>query len=180
VVGCIQGDECAGVAVTRRLDAAPALHNVQLWIVHHLNPDGHLRRTRGNARGVDLNRNFPAAWRAGSSGAEWGGRRPLSEPESRAIARLVRRVDPGLSVWFHQPQGLVRAWGPSVPVARRYARLADARFRALGWPPGSAPRWQNTRLSQASFVVELPRGRLGAPAARRHADALRALLSAGP
>ena len=178
VVGCIHGDECAGAAVVRRLEAAPALPPLQLWLVRDLNPDGHAARTRTNARGVDLNRNFPAAWRAGPRGPEWGGPRPLSEPESRIARALVRRLDPDVTIWFHQPQAVVRAWGRSVGAARRYARLAGVPFRALPWPPGTAPRWQNTRLGQTSFVVELPPGSLSPGDARRYADAVLALAAA--
>ena len=56
--------------------------------------------------------------------------------------------------------------------ARRYARLARVPFRRIPWPPGTAPRWQNTRLGQASFVVELPPGRLSPRAVRRYAAAV--------
>ena len=175
VVGCIHGNECAGAAVVRRLEAAPALPPLQLWLVRDLNPDGHAARTRTNARGVDLNRNFPAAWRAGPRGPEWGGPRPLSEPESRIARALVRRLDPDVTIWLHQPQAVVRAWGRSVGTARRYARLAGVSFRAVPWPPGTAPRWQNTRLGQTSFVVELPPGSLSPGDARRYADAVLAL-----
>src|SRR3954451_16454118 len=60
VVGCIHGDECAGEAVTRRLAKPP---RGLLLGAAALTPDGHARRTRGNAHGVDLNRNFPSQWR---------------------------------------------------------------------------------------------------------------------
>jgi len=131
VVGCIHGTECAGTAIARRLLARARPKRTRLWVIPHLNPDGYARGTRTNARGVDLNRNFPAQWRrVGALGqAEFAGRRPLSEPESRLAVRLIRRVHPDLSIWFHQPQAVVRAWGPSVPAARRYARRAGARFR---------------------------------------------------
>ena len=65
VVGAIHGDEGAGRAVVRALvrsDSAPA--GTQAWLVSTANPDGSARRTRGNARGVDLNRTFPRGWRA--------------------------------------------------------------------------------------------------------------------
>ena len=158
VVGSIHGNEPAGLAVTRRLlRAAPPLH-AELWIVPTFNPDGLARGTRANAAGVDLNRDFGS----------------FSQPETRIARALIRRVRPFLSVWFHQPQGLVRAFGPSVAVGRAYARLANARYRTIAWPPGTAARWQN-RIGQRSFVVELAPGRLGQRPAARHVHALLAL-----
>jgi len=155
VVGSVHGNEPAGLEVTRRLlRVAPPLHT-ELWIVPTLNPDGLALRTRANAAGVDLNRDFGA----------------FSQPETRIARALIRRVRPFLSVWFHQPQGLVRAFGPSVAVGRLYARLAHARYRTLVWPPGTASRWQN-RIGERSFVVELAPGRLRPRIAARHVHAL--------
>jgi hypothetical protein len=173
VVGCIHGDEPAGLEITRRLIARARAHGASLWVVPSLNPDGRAAGTRYNARGVDLNRNFPSEWDAalGVSGA-----RPLSEPEARAAARLIRRLRPAVTIWFHQPQWLVRAWGRrSVGVARRYARLTGAHFRALRSPPGSAPNWQNKRMRARSFVVELRPGRLPAENADLHMRAVVAI-----
>jgi murein peptide amidase A len=176
VVGCIHGTECAGMAITRELLAGPAPRQSRLWVIPNLNPDGHARGSRLNARGVDLNRNFPSDWRTnGQLGdPEYAGPRPLSEPESRAAVRLIRRARPRLTIWFHQPQDVVRAWGRSAGPARRYADRAGARFRALPWLSGTAPNWQNRRFrSGASFVVELPPGALPAEVARRHAESIR-------
>jgi protein MpaA len=170
VVGCIHGDECAGTAVTRRLlRTAAAPVGVRLLVVQNLNPDGYVRGTRWNGRGVDLNRNFGSEWRPGAR----SGRRPWSEPEARLARRLVERLGPAVTIWFHQPQALVRAWGPSVGVARVYARLAGMPYRSLRWPHGSGPNWQNHRFpDDAAFVVELPAGRLSAAAAERHVHAI--------
>ena len=67
----------------------------------------------------------------------------------------------------------MRAWGGSVPTARRYAHLAGVPFRLLPWLAGTAPNWQNHRLpGTASFVVELPPGRLSPAAAARYARAV--------
>jgi murein peptide amidase A len=175
VVGCIHGDECAGTAVTRRLARAAPPRGTRLWIVHDLNPDGRARGTRQNGRGVDLNRNFGALWKPiGARGnPQYAGPRPWSEPETRAVRALILRVRPTATIWFHQPQGLVRAWGPSIPAARRYARLAGERFAALGWPNGTGPNWQNHRFpGTPAFVVELPPGPLAPTDAARHAHAV--------
>jgi protein MpaA len=175
VFGCIHGDETAGIAVVRLLERQ-AVPGVDLWLVPDLNPDGVARGSRQNAHGVDLNRNFPAMWlRIGRRGSpQWSGPRPLSEPESRAARNLIRRLRPRLTLWFHQPQALVRAWGPSRAAGRRFARLAGMRYRSLAWPNGSAPNWQNPLDPRSpSFVVELPAGPVGAPRASALARAVR-------
>jgi protein MpaA len=153
VVGCIHGDECEGVEVTRLLERSRP--HPDLWLVHQLNPDGYAARRRTNAHGVDLNRDFVAA----------------TQRETRIARKLILRLRPDVTIWFHQPQSVVRAWGSSRGTARRYARLAGVPYRSLRWPPGSASRWQN-RIGQVSFVVELPPGELDAAAARRYADAV--------
>jgi hypothetical protein len=169
VVGCVHGNECAGsVVATRLLFARPPAHG-SIWVVQDLNPDGHAARRRGNVRGVDLNRNFPGTWRR----LRPSGRAPASEAETRVAMRLIRRLRPDVTLWFHQPQALVRAYGPSVTVARRYARLAGMRFRRLPWPPGSATAWQHRALpASRAFVVELRPGPLGIRVATRYARAV--------
>src|SRR5262249_45893480 len=162
IVGCIHGTETAGEAVTRRLVAERRLvTGAEIVVVHAVNPDGCLDGTRGNAHGGDLNRNFPSNWaRIGRRGdLQWSGSKPLSEPEARYVVALVRALRPEVTIWFHQPQGFVRAWGPSVTTARRFAALAGYPYRSIGWPYGTASNWQNHRFpGTASFVIELPPG----------------------
>ena len=174
VVGPIHGEEPAGLAVVRALERHPPRH-VDLWLVPTLNPDGLAAHSRDNADGVDLNRNFGSMWRPnGTRGnLQWGGPHPFSEPETRIARALILRLRPRVTIWFHQPQAVVRAWGHSIAAARRYARLAGARFRALAWPNGTASNWQNHRFRDAvSYVVELPPGPLAPAAAERYAAAV--------
>src|SRR5438270_2900790 len=63
VVGCIHGNEPAGIAIASRLLHAKPPPGSSLWVVPELNPDGVRAHTRQNADGVDLNRNFPRHWR---------------------------------------------------------------------------------------------------------------------
>jgi protein MpaA len=183
VVGCIHGNECAGIPIVRRLLAGPAPAGTAIWAIPNLDPDGTALGIRQNAHGVDLNRNFPSGWRAyGRRGdLEYPGPRPLSEPESRLAVDTIRRLRPDVTIWFHQHQDLVRAWGASVPAARRFAALVGLRFRRLVWPSGSATRWQNNRFpGTAAFVVELPAGPVPAAQLARYVRAIRILVVEGP
>jgi N-acetylmuramoyl-L-alanine amidase-like protein/zinc carboxypeptidase len=173
VVGSIHGAETAGHAVIRRLRALGAPAGIELWTVRTVNPDGVRAGTRQNAHGVDLNRNFPDAWRRQGRPFSpfFSGRRPLSEPESRAARRLVRSLRPNLTVWYHQALGLVDLGsGANRKTVRSYARRVGLPARRIGFLPGVATRWQNHRFPGTSaFVVELRGGRLSRTAADRHA-----------
>jgi murein peptide amidase A len=157
VVGDIHGNETAGMPVVRRLLRQGAPAAAGLWLVPTINPDGVAADTRGNAHGVDLNRNFAYDW-APLTGGEYSGTGPLSEPESRAAQRLIRRVKPDVTIWFHQPFGIVDRPPGNPFVARRYSRLSGLPMVTLpGRYPGSASRWQNyTYPHSTAFVVELP------------------------
>jgi len=170
VVGCIHGNECAALPVVRALQRSHPVGE-DLWLIPEANPDGAARDERVNAHGVDLNRNFPTGWRPGPHDGYYPGPRALSEPESRALVAFIRRLRPALTVWFHQPQTVVRAWGRSRAAARRYARAVGMRYRSEIWPTGAATRWQNG-LGETSFVVELAPGPLDAAGVRRHVHAL--------
>ena len=178
VVGAIHGNETAGLAVTALLRReAPEIPGAELWIVPTINPDGVAADSRHNAHGVDLNRNFPDGWRAGGSLGDtyYPGTRPLSEPESRLIARLVRRLHPAATIWYHQALDLVDLGTAGDPtLVRRYARLSGLTARRLDFLPGVATRWQNHLTAGTSaFVVELPAGALSPANAERHARAVR-------
>jgi protein MpaA len=182
MVGCIHGNESAGTAIARRLASGAPPPRAMLWVVEDLNPDGVSAGTRQNADGVDLNRNFPWRWRPlGHRGyAQYSGPHPLSEPESRIAHALILRVRPRITIWFHQPLGLVDESGGDVQVERRYARLTGLPLRRLTRYPGSAASWQNHRLTgSTAFVVELP-SRLSKKAVRRDSNAVRRLIGRGP
>jgi protein MpaA len=161
VVGAIHGNEGAGIAVTRALRSATPPAGVQLLLVDRANPDGSAANTRGNAHGVDLNRNFPWRWRH-LGGVYASGPRPASEPETRALARFIRRERPAVSIWFHQHMNFVMLQRGADPrLIRRYARVAHMRTGHYPQVPGGAPRWENHVLAAASsFAVELAAGPL--------------------
>ena len=79
-------------------------------------PDG----WKANLTGTDLNLNYPAGWEqartnkftlgfTGPAPRDFVGRAPLDQPESAAMARLTRTVDPRLTLSYHT-QGEVIYW----------------------------------------------------------------------
>jgi murein peptide amidase A len=181
VVGSIHGNETAGHAVVRRLSRLAPPAGVRLWLVEHANPDGVRAATRQNARGVDLNRNFPFRWAGGGRPFDtyFPGPRRASEPETRALQALVAQVEPSLTVYYHQHMRLVvlPRGADRVPV-RAYARRVGLPARWLPRYHGTAIGWQNHRSpGTTAFVVELPAGPLSRRAVARHARAVLAIAS---
>ena len=178
VVGNIHGNEPEGVRVTRAIRTMRGrIHGVDLWVIATANPDGLRAHTRQNAHGVDLNRNFDRKWRRnGSPGARYyGGQRPFSEPETRAVRALVTRLRPAVTIWYHQPYGFVFPPGPGgdTGLVRDYARLTGNAVRTTGLRyTGTATMWQAAEVKgSTAFVVELAAGRQPVRRIKRHARA---------
>jgi protein MpaA len=180
VVGVIHGDERAGLrivdAIKRRAAAAPeALQGTQLWAIQTVNPDGLRAHTRKNAHGVDLNRNFPYRWRddVPHSNGYYPGPRPASEPETRAVMAFIGRIQPDLSIWYHQPWGAVLACRGRPPIAAQYAKLVGMRTSCRGKGlHGTAITWETHAFpGSAAFVVEMPPGKVSGASADRQAMA---------
>lgn len=160
VLGSMHGLETAGervVALLRSQDLPPGLG---LWLVPTMNPDGRGRQ-RENARGVDLNRNFPDDWTVhGVAGQpKWSGTGPASEPETRAMTAFLERVRPQALISFHQPFGVVDLTHERArPAARRLARDLGMPARVVncsGPCHGTLTGWADARGAIA-ITVELP------------------------
>lgn len=176
VVGCIHGNECAGIPIAHALEHVNT--KLDLWILPNLNPDGYVAGTRQNARGVDLNRNWSYQWPGG--GRPWDvyypGPRPFSERETRIARKLILRVHPRITIWYHQHMDLVWAWAAGSSAGRIYARAAGMTYYHHHNLPGTAINWENHRVpAMAAFDVELPPGTLSSTAVRRHVHAVLAL-----
>jgi len=178
VVGCIHGNEPAGILIARALEHVTPPAGVAFWIVPDLNPDGVALGTRQNAHGVDLNRNFPLRWRD-MEGVFDSGEHPLSEPETRIAYHLILRIHPAVSIWFHQHEKLVDDSSGNRSLERIFAITAGLPMLPLVRYGGSAVTWQNHLFPRTSpFVVELPGGSPRPEQLRRYVQAVIKVASA--
>ena len=180
LVGCVHGNECAGITILSALARLRPPSGIQLWLVPEMNPDGTAADTRQNADRVDLNRNFPFQWQPISNPTYHSGPHPLSEPETRAAVSLIRRIRPAVTIWYHQHEDLVDMAGGDRGIARRYAHLTGMTDTCLPFLPGTAASWSNhTFPGTTAFVVELPAGPVEERARVRHLRALRGVERGG-
>lgn len=157
LLATIHGDEPAGTAILERLlehlDAHPELlRGRRVVVLPVANPDGLAARTRRNANGVDLNRNFEAPNRL--DGGRYG-TAALSEPEAVAIRAVVHQFRPSRVLSLHQPLRCVDWDGPAEALAERIAEATDLPLEKLGTRPGSMGAWAEAE-GLALVTVELP------------------------
>lgn len=143
------------------------LSDVSIWFVPMVNPDGvtlvqkghrsvknsssvlrmngnstNFSSWKANARGVDLNRQYPADWRyirntASSPGPErYKGTAPLTEPEVRALYNFTNRHNFKTTASYHS-SGEIIYWHYKNPSSTRYRDESIARQvgRITGYTP---------------------------------------------
>lgn len=182
IMASIHGNEPAGTPLLQRLaeeltSREDLLAGRRVLLVPVANPDGYASGERGNANGIDVNRNFAAGnWRTRRA----NGPEPLSEPESRAIEQLIIEERPARIVSIHQPLACVDYDGPAADLASIMADACGLPVRKLGGRPGSLGSWAGLDCGIPIITLELPRsaGRLDREALwRRYGQALLAAIA---
>ncbi len=167
VVAAMHGDELSSASVAlhwlqlAQLDPA----NIHWRFIPVLNPDGLLRDKpwRMNARGVDLNRNFPTPdwlrqtkiyWekRTGKDPRRWPGKSPLSEPEAKYLFAEMASFKPQVIVSIHAPYGVLDFDGPQMPPTQ----LGRLYLDQVGVFPGSLGNYAGVQRGIPVVTVELP------------------------
>lgn len=173
LIGGMHGDEFATIDLLESFRERVPEGTGPVVVLPLANPDGLVRRTRYNANGVDLNRNFGFNWR--SDCLEPPGPGPWSEPESRALRDFIVRWEPDRIVALHwalaeidadgvHSTGLAEAmWGAMSDAERRAYRLrvtehgrGQRRLEQIYVDcPGSLGQW-------AGYALEYAHGRFPA------------------
>jgi hypothetical protein len=164
-VGGIHGDEAEGAYTTAQLpaafEAAGLADSVTLWILEDANPDGRAAGTRGNANGVDVNRNFPAS-NFDTTNPTNGGR-PLSQPESKALFDTIERVNPNLVLVAHSWAGrkFINFDGPAREIATRFGAASGLEVEAsssFAPTPGSLGSYVGRDRGTPILTIEVLKG----------------------
>jgi hypothetical protein len=178
VVGGIHGDELSSSALalnwiklatqapSNSISNTPAnfAGGIHWRFIPMLNPDGLMAQPakRVNARGVDLNRNFPTPnwsrdakvyWeeRTKKDPRRWPGKEPLSEPESKFLHDEMASFKPNLIVSIHAPYGVLDFDGPTVPPSK----LGRLYLDQVGIFPGSLGNYGGVHKGMPVVTIEL-------------------------
>ncbi|MBL8732355.1 MAG: succinylglutamate desuccinylase/aspartoacylase family protein [Planctomycetes bacterium] len=164
-VGGIHGDEREGRVSTeqlpRALAAVPgAFEQVTLTILEDANPDGAVHDTRGNANGIDLNRNYPAG---NFLPSKQFGQRPLDQPEAKALHDLILDERPHLVIVAHawRKDHFINFDGPAARHAELFSKHSGYRVKPsdlIAPTPGSLGSWVGRKLGMPILTLEHERG----------------------
>jgi protein MpaA len=184
VFGGIHGNEPDSSILAKALMGSlmkePAPEDLTIIVVPDANPDGLFANTRVNARGVDINRNFPSAswsrdyWDAN----QFPGAEPQSEPETRAIMKLLESSPPDYIITIHAALGCVNWDGTGEQLARVIANVNGYPLCPyLGYEtPGSLGTLMGTDKKLPVVTIELRNSR-ASDLVQENLPALRAVLS---
>lgn len=152
--------------------------NFAAWKKDFINKitNGNTRRFNANARGVDLNHNFPAGWEELKKTEQqngifmpaptrYGGEKPLSEPETVALYNLCQKVSFARVFAFHsQGEVIYHRYKKDLPEAEKQAEIfSKLSGYALEEPTGLAvgggfKDYFIETFSRPAFTVEMGKG----------------------
>lgn len=164
VIGGVHGDETAGVVLARSLlrhlqSLSLADFEGKVVLIPVANPDGLKAGTRRNANQIDINRNFPTHnYRSLRLARCYNpGKKPASEPETKAILKIATEYHPGLIITFHADLNCVNYDGPGAEVAARIGAANGMPVKAdLGYAtPGSLGTYFGRERNIPVITLEL-------------------------
>ncbi len=165
----IHGDEAASGTVSRSwMSRLENLDPRNSWrVIPIANPDGFKNKTRMNAKGIDINRNFPSAdWKTSalkhwkdkkkSDPRKFPGPEPASEPETQCLIKHFKDFKPDFIISVHTPYGVLDFDGPPMS----FPTFKPLPWISLGNYPGSLGRymWVNNKVPVLTIELKGDKG----------------------
>lgn len=164
VFSLTHGDEFPSGSVARSwMERLTMIDPRNIWrIVPVLNPDGLKKKTRINANGVDINRNFPTKdwdtealkyWekKTKKDPRRYPGAKASSEKETLCAIAHIDDFKPDLILSIHTPYGVLDFDGPKIPPPK----FPHIPWKNLGNYPGSLGRYMWVDRSKPTLTIEL-------------------------
>jgi len=195
----------------KEAEVSDLLEHVTIWVVPMVNPDGvslvqkgpeafpkEIQQTllqmnkgntnfnswKANAKGIDLNRQYPANWNniknnAGKASAmNYKGSKPLETKENQALIKLTYEINPQIAISNHST-GRIIYWNFHTPELhyKRDARLASELSKLTGYSlvkPSANPSgggytdWFIQTFGKPAFTPEMAPYNNGEPVATKY------------
>lgn len=165
ILGGVHGDEIEGVFLANKLieNFAKAFpYRLKVTVVPSLNVDGVLFKTRGNASGVDLNRNLPTQdWTDQVANPRYyPGVKANSEPENRALVDWIIEKTPQFVLSLHSYLPMINVNGKALAEAEVLSNKTGYRIvDSIGYPtPGCLGTYTGLERNVPTITYELERG----------------------
>ena len=190
LLGGVHGDETEGVvlahAILQELLSPDPIHRLEsldfrLTLVPAFNLDGVLAKTRGNALGIDLNRNLPTKdWSPEATTPRYQpGPSPGSEPENQALMKFLEDERPDFLISLHswkpmlnvnEPSGSTRCQKVAEAIA---AKTGDIIEHTIGYStPGCLGTYAGFERAVPTITYEIERGLTPEQVVKRHLPAV--------
>lgn len=187
ILGGVHGDEVEGVVLAQALlnyflSQAPNQEmNLHVSIVPTMNLDGVLEKTRGNANGVDLNRNLPTKdWSPVATTPRYQpGPHALSESENKALVHFIDHQKPDFIISLHSWKPMLNINEPAGGTLCRQVAEAIATHTSdiieptIGYStPGCLGTYAGFERNIPTLTYEIERGLEAKVVVRKHLHAL--------
>lgn len=158
VIGVVHGDEPQGKFLIENYLKTAVEGKNRVLFIPCLNPDGLALKTRQNAKGVDINRNFPTKnWKFSEKNEYYCGDSPGSEIETEFVIQVMERYSPKAILTIHSPYKVVNYDGPAEEIAREISKFIGYPIQQdIGYPtPGSFGTYAGVERNIPTITLEL-------------------------